>query len=87
MIVESFEDNYALVETTVKICEDTARCLVQFPSWKNKDRIIEYINENNYICAGVYSTDEELLKEMNIYLGGEMITTLEDYNLIERQFT
>ena len=87
MIVESFEDDYALTETTVKICEDTARCLVQFPSWKNKDRIIEYINENNYICAGVYSTDEYLLKLMNYYLGGEMITSLDQYNLLERQFT
>lgn len=87
MITESFDLNYDLVETTVKICEDTARCVVQFPRWNNKDRIIEFINKNNYICAGVYSTDEDLLKEMNIYLGGEMITTLEEYNLIERQFT
>ena len=31
----NLEDDYALVETTVKICEDTG-CVVQFPSWKTK---------------------------------------------------
>ena len=56
MITESFDLDYNFVETTVKICEDTARCVVQFPRWNNKDRIIEFIDKNNYICAGVYST-------------------------------
>jgi len=87
MIVETFESNFELVESNVKICEDTARCVAQFPTWNNKDKIIDFIAKNNYICAGVYSTDEELLKEMNFYLAGDMITTLEDYNLLERQFT
>jgi hypothetical protein len=87
MIKYEFEDKYQLVPTTIMVCEDTARCLIRFPNWKNKDEIIKYIDKNNYICAGVYSSDEELLKEMNFYLAGDMITTLEDYNLLERQFT
>ena len=73
--------------TKVLVCEDTARCLIKFPTWENKNKIIDFIAKNNYITAGVYSVDTELLKEMNFYLAGEMITTLEKYNLLEKQFS
>ncbi len=87
MVKYEFETKYELVPTIIVVCEDTARCLIQFPNWKNKDEIIEYIDKNNYICAGIYAVDEELLKEINFYLGGSMLTTINEYNLIERQFT
>ena len=87
MIRYDFETKYELVASQVVVCEDTARCLISFPSWDNKNEIIDFVAKNNYITAGVYSTDTDLLKEMNFYLAGEMITILEDYNLIEKQFT
>lgn len=87
MVKYDFETEYELVASRVVVCEDTARCIVTFPNWKNKDEIIEFINKNNYITAGVYSTDTSLLEEMNYFLGGEMITSIDQYNLLERQFT
>lgn len=73
--------------TQVLVCEDTAQCLIKFPTWENKNEIIDFVAKNNYITAGVYSVDTDLLKEMNFYLAGEMITTLENYNLLKKQFT
>ena len=87
MVKDDFETEYELVASRVVVCEDTARCIVVFPNWKNKDEIIEFINKNNFITAGVYSTDDSLLEEMNYYLGGDMINSLEQYNMLERQFT
>lgn len=87
MVKYDFETAYELVASQVVVCEDTARCIVTFPNRKNKDEIIEFINKNNFITAGVYSTDTSLLEEMNYFLGGEMITNIDQYNLLERQFT
>mgnify|MGYP001175997221 FL=1 len=87
MVKYDFDTPYELVSSQVSVCEDTARCLVSFPNWKNKDEIIDFINKNNFITSGVYSTDKELLEHMNYYLGGDMLQTIENYNLLERQFT
>ena len=40
MVKYDFETEYELVASRVVVCEDTARCIVVFPNWKNKDEII-----------------------------------------------
>lgn len=78
---------YKFDDTKILVCEDTARCLISFPTQDNKNQIIDFIAKSNFITAGVYCNDIDLLKEMNFYLAGEMITEKQQYNLLEKQFT
>ena len=74
-------------DSQVMICEDTARAIVYNPTEDNKKDIIEFIFSNNYICAGVLTEGESLLRYFHTWCKCIVSEDLNEVKKVEASFT
>ena len=53
--------------TIVYVCEDTARAIVYQPTEDNKNSIVDWLDTSNFVCAGVYTTNENVAQTFDYY--------------------
>ena len=80
MIEFNFDDSVVIT------CEDTARVLVYNPTEKNKRKIIEFIDKQNYICAGVLSKNATTAQTFVYYFNCTVSSNEDDIKKIESSF-
>lgn len=87
MIEKEFATPYNLVPTVITVCEDTANCIIEWPTDYVKEDIINFIDTNNYVCVGIYSDDLVLANNINYYLGGLVSSNHKDIITLRNQFS
>lgn len=71
--------------TIVTVCESTARCTVYQPTDTYFNEVLEYINKNNYVCAGVYSSGN-IGQRFAYYSGGKILNDEDALKNLETSF-
>ena len=74
-------------KSVIFTCEDTARVLVYNPTEKNKHDIIEVIDKQNYICAGVLTDIEQTAQTFVYYFNCPVSSNENNIKKIESTFT
>lgn len=67
MIVKGFGN------TTVYICESTARVAIKNPDIQNLNALANFVFDNNYICFIIYSEDQNTSNMLLKKIGGHVV--------------
>ena len=78
---------YDFDKSKITVCEDTARAIIYHPVQANKDKLIEYIDKNNFICVGVWTQDDDIASTFSYYFTCPVSKSLKDIKEIETTFT
>jgi len=74
---------YKFDNSVAYVCEDTARVLVYSPTEKNKMDIIEFLDDRNYIVAGVYTDNEDTARTFQYYFNCMATKDLDNIKKVE----
>tara|TARA_B110000503_G_scaffold131431_1_gene206059 strand:+ start:2144 stop:2380 length:237 start_codon:yes stop_codon:yes gene_type:complete len=66
---------------TVSICEDTAKCGVNNITWVDVEKVVEFIDNNNYVVDIIYG-EKPAAEQLSYYTAGKVVDKLVYENLL-----